>query len=441
MQARVALPARSAVPARAVVLAWFAVVTAAPSAVAAPAPALPPATAAATVAATVAAAAPAAVGQGTCDPEEPAYVAQRPPALDRLGVEAVWPTSTGEGVVVAVVDSGVDVRNAHLTSAVLPGVDLTGPDTDGLGHTDEDGHGTAIAGQIAARPVDGSGVVGVAPDAQVLPVRVYRATDEQAVRSGQGVRTDRIAAGIVAAVERGARVVNVSLSSPEDDPALRAAVELATERGALVVASAGNRATTEDTEDSPRYPAAYDGVLGVAAVDAADRPTEDSIHGPHVDLAAPGTEVLTTFHAAGDCMLGGTASSSFATAYVSGAAALVAQAHPDETPAQWAHRLMATAARPDLGSRDDRIGWGVVRPADAVALVDDGSVPGPPSPIHPARPALAVDVGALEVAPSPDTTTPVRHALGWWVVGGVAVVVLAALGAQLRAGGRRRRDG
>jgi type VII secretion-associated serine protease mycosin len=383
---------------------------------------------------------PRVVG-ATCDPDVPASVAQQPPALDRLGVEAVWATSTGAGVLVAVVDSGVDVRNAHLTSAVLPGVDLTGPDSDGAGHTDEDGHGTAIAGQVAARPVDGSGVVGVAPDALVLPVRVYRATDEQAVRAGQGVRTDRIAAGIVAAVERGARVVNVSLSSPEDDPALRAAVELATERGALVVASAGNRTTTEATEDSPRYPAAYDGVLGVAAVDAADRPTEDSIHGPHVDVAAPGTEVLTTFHAAGDCLLGGTASSSFATAYVSGAAALVAQAHPDETPTQWAYRLMATAARPDVRARDDRVGWGVVRPADAVTLVDDGSLPGPVHPVHPARPALAVDAGTLEVAPSPDTTTPVRRALGWWVVGGATVVVLAALGAQLRVGGRRGRTG
>lgn len=373
-----------------------------------------------------------------CDQEVTAYVDQPPPALDRLGVEAVWPRATGAGVVVAVVDSGVDVRNAHLSSAVLPGVDLTG--AEGVGHTDEDGHGTAIAGQVAARPVDGSGVVGVAPDAQVLPVRVYRATDEQAVREGLGVRTDRIAEGVVAAVERGARVVNVSLSSGEDDPALRAAVALATERGALVVASAGNRTTAQS--GPPRYPAAYDGVLGVAAVDAVDRPTEDSVHGPHVDIAAPGTEVLTTFHAAGDCLLGGSASSSFATAYVSAAAALVAQAHPDETPAQWAHRLMATASRPDLRARDDRIGWGVVRPADAVALVDDGSVPGPPSPVHEAGPAAVVERERLEVEAAPDTTTPVRRTLGWWVVAGTAVAVAAALGAQLRAvRGRATRPG
>ncbi|WP_250448139.1 S8 family serine peptidase, partial [Actinotalea sp. C106] len=312
-----------------------------------------------------------------CDPEVTRLVAEPPVALERLGATESWQLATGQGVLVAVVDSGVDARNEHLTEAVVDGVDLVGTEGDPRGWRDPAGHGTAVAGQIGARAVEGSGLVGLAPDVRILPVRVYLSTEDQAAEAGDGVRTDRIAEGIRAAANAGAQIINVSLSSPTDDPALRAAVELATRRGALVVASAGNRLTAEDTSDSPRYPAAYPEVLSVTAVDAADEPTTDAIHGPHVDIAAPGTDVLTTFHAAGDCILaGGEASTSFATAYVSAAAALLAERYPDELPEQWSHRLMATAARGAVDQRDDQSGWGVVRPYAALTLLDDGTAPG-----------------------------------------------------------------
>lgn len=247
-----------------------------------------------------------------------------------------------------------------------------------------------------------------------------------------------MAAGIRHAVENGARIVNVSLSSTTDDPELRAAVAAAAERGALVVASAGNRNTTQATQDSPRYPAAYPGVLGVAAVDADDRVTDDSIHGAHVDVAAPGTDVLTTFHAAGDCVLGGAVSPSFATAYVSAAAALVAEAYPAETPDQWAHRLMATASRTQAGERDDLVGWGVVRPAEALTFVDDGTVPGPASPLHEPVEVPRPDPEPVDLSSREDVLGGAQEASSWWLLGAAVAVVGAVLAAQLRRRVRRR---
>ena len=381
---------------------------------------------------------PAPAADAACEIDKPVLVDQRPPALDRLSADLAWTTATGAGVLVAVVDSGVDPSNPHLSTAVVPGVDLVGVATETTGRTDVFGHGTAVAGQIAARPVDGSGVVGVAPDATILPVRVYYSDDDQARRDGVAPDAGRMAAGILAAAERGARVINVSMSTTVDDPSLRAAVEQATAAGSLVVASAGNRATADDKADVPHYPAAYPDALGVTAVDVDGNATEDSIHGPHVDVAAPGTNVLTTLPGGGDCMLGVEASSSWATAYVSAAAALLAEQHPDESPAQWAYRLEVTAAREHPAERDDLVGWGVVRPASALNFVDDGSAAGPDSPTH-ARPSLpVVPAQVIDTSVEPSPLAGPRRDAAWWVLGGLTAVTLTALAARM-VGARRRR--
>ena len=385
----------------------------------------------------VAAAPPAAAADSACTPDVVRYSADAPPALARLGAARAWELATGAGVLVAVVDSGVDPGNAHLAGVVEPGTDVVGLAGDPAGRTDDAGHGTAIAGQIAARRTGESGVVGLAPAARILAVRVYYAADSAAAEAGTAPRTDRIAAGIRYAAENGAAVINVSISSTVDDPELRDAVRVATERGALVVASAGNRTTTDQTQDSPRYPAAYPEVLAVTAVDDLDQVTEDSIHGAHVDVAAPGTNVLTAFHAAGDCMLaGGEASTSFATAYASAAAALLAERYPHESPAQWAYRLEVTAARARVDARDDIAGWGVIRPYDALAFVDDGSAPGPPSPVAAPVPPAAAAAQTLELGARADPLAPARVASTWWLLAGAAAVVGAVLASLLTA--RRR---
>jgi subtilisin family serine protease len=148
----------------------------------------------------------------------------------------------------------------------------------------------------------------------------------------------------------------------------------ASSAGSLVVASAGNRGTSSSTQDGLRFPAAFDDVLGVAASDASSHVSDDSIHGAQVDILAPGMQVLATVVSGADCVFAtDAASTSYATAYASGVAALVAGAHPEETPAQWMQRIEATGNRPNPDSRDDKRGWGMISPYDAINVhVIDG---------------------------------------------------------------------
>ncbi|MFC0707136.1 S8 family serine peptidase [Cellulomonas uda] len=382
-------------------------------------------------------AAHAAPEQG-CGGEAPRYLDEEPPALAQLGAQRAGQLATGDGVTVAVVDSGVDDSNPHLAGAVLAGTDVVRPGTADAGRKDTWGHGTTVAGIIAARPVEGSGVRGLAPGARILPVRVYYGEDSQAERDGTDPDPGRIAEGIRWAVDHGAQVVNVSMSSDADDPALRAAVEHATSNGSLVVASAGNRNTADDDADGPRFPAAYPDVLAVAAVDRDLNATDASIHGDHVDVAAPGQDVLGVYRGAGDCWFAVDAPApSWSTAYVSAAAALVAQRFPDETPAQWAYRLEVTAARAVAHERTRETGWGVVRPDQALQHVDDGTAVGPPNPTSTDGPPVAA-VTPVAVPASVDPLEPVRATAVWWVLAATTVVTLVALAWRL-VGPRRSR--
>jgi membrane-anchored mycosin MYCP len=376
---------------------------------------------------------PAAAAE--CTDEKAVYVKEEPPALQRLNARYAWTLATGKGVTVAVVDSGVDARNAHFKGALtagrsfVPGVKPT---------TDAVGHGTAIAGQIAARLVRGSGVIGLAPASKILPVQVFYADDEQSRQQGVGPRPDRIAAGIRYAADRGAKVINVSMSTPTSNSALRASVEYATRKGSLVVASAGNRNVSENKTDGPRYPAAYPQAVAVAAVDRGDYVGQGSIHGPHVDVAAPGTSILTTFKGAGDCVLEEEEeSTSFATAYVSAAAALLAERFPTEGPAGWKHRLEATASREQRDRRDDSAGWGLIQPYEALTALTDGTVSGPVAPGSTRPPVVAAAKPAIDLRTVPDPHAPERTAALWWSLLGVSALLALALGGALRAGRRR----
>lgn len=407
-------------------------------------PAPTPTGTAAPGAASVDAASPEPSGQ--CGEEGALYVSDEPPAFARLAATTAWARATGDGVVVAVVDSGVDRRNVHLGDAVEPGADLVpGGGGDPNGWTDPAGHGTAVAGIIAARHYEGadgtSGVLGLAPDATILPVRVYvdiaEKIDDPALQPEPG----RIAEGIRYAADAGAQVINVSMSTTTDLPELADAVRYAIDNGALVVASAGNAETTDEPLDLPRYPAAYPGVVGVSAVTGTDALAAASITGPQVAVAAPGTNVLTSYLDKGDCILGGqNGSPSFATAYVSAAAALLAQAYPDETPAQWAYRLEVTASRPQADRRDDAIGWGVIRPAEALAFVDDGAAPGPASPVFGAREPVAAPVTSVTPSVHLDQLAPVRATTAWWALGCAAAVTGAVLASFPALRRRRRRS-
>jgi len=372
-----------------------------------------------------------------CGGEAPRYLDQEPPALAQLGAQKAWQHATGKGVTVAVVDSGVDDRNPHLTGAVLKGGDMVRSGTVDAGRKDTWGHGTTVAGIIAARRVEGSGVVGLAPDAMIMPVRVYYGEDVDSERDGTDPRPGRIAEGIRWAADHGAQVINVSMSSDADDPAMRSAVRHAERQGALVVASAGNRNTADDDSDGPRYPGGYPEVLAVAAVDNRLQPTDASIHGDHVDVAAPGQDVLGVYRGAGDCWFGTDAPApSWATAYVSAAAALVAQRYPDESPAMWRYRLAVTAARSSLDARTPETGWGVIRPDEALQRVLSKDMPGPEYPGSTSE--TAAPVGQVAVAATTDPLEPVRQEAVWWVLAGTTVVALVALGWRLVSPRRSR---
>ena len=339
--------------------------------------------------------------------------------------------SRGNGVTVAVVDSGVAGDNVHFKdkNVLLPGYDMM---DGGDGSTDVGMHGTALAGQIGAREVEGSGLIGVAPESQILPVRVLVKTDDpQEAQNTRGPEPTHTAAGIQWAADNGAKVIVVALSSSADNPSLKSATEYATSKGALVVASAGNvdPKSPAKQHNVPQYPAAYSDVLSVTAVDTTGAPSDTVIHGPHVDVAAPGMNVLTTFLGAGDCVFSGDKpSTSYATGYVGAVAALVAAAHPDETPADWKYRILATALRPTRSLRDDKIGWGLVAPYAALTFTNDGAVPGPPNPRF--SESATQDVPTM-TPPSPQKDQRPMRTMVLGIIAGIGCLgTLAALAAS-----------
>ncbi|CAN7385742.1 S8 family serine peptidase [Knoellia sp. LjRoot47] len=356
------------------------------------------------------------------------FVPEAPPAVARLGAAKAWSLSTGKGVVVAVVDSGVAANNVHFPKgSVLTGKSFVG----GPATTDESGHGTAIAGAIAARDIgEKSGVVGIAPGATILPVKITggeNGGDEEQQRSAN------LAPGIAWAVSAGADVINLSLSTTANRADLRAAVAAAVKAGVVVVASGGNREQAADAKDGLRYPAAYPGVIGVAATNGADVVTPNSIRGPQVDLAAPGDNVVSTFRSWGDCVFSQEQqSSSYATAYVAGAAALLRQRLPQASPAVIAHRLEATASRGSRTVRNDVAGWGVVQPYEAMTTVLDESVAGPVAPGGVARPTPPPAVSRIDLTPAPDPRAPDRGAVLWLLLGVGAAVLALGMTRMLR---------
>jgi len=281
--------------------------------------------------------------------------------------------------------------------------------------------------------VEGSSLIGAAPNARILPVRVFQ--DESL--DGQPVAfppdTARMAQGIAWAVRNGADVIHVSMSSRPDDnalPEVKAALALADREDVVVVASGGNQ-----EEDSPleqvRYPAGGTGVIGVAASNASGAVDNWSIHGPHNDVSAPGSNVLIAFRANGDCLAGGDrAYTSWAAGFVSGLAAQLRERFPRESADQIAYRTMASADRPRMSERDDVSGWGQIRPYAALTMTLDPKRPGPDVPGVPAAAAPAEeDPPVSPLVAQSDPLAPARVTALWW---GLAAVGLAALALVLR---------
>nr|WP_306548146.1 S8 family serine peptidase [Actinomyces bowdenii] len=388
-----------------------------------------------------------------CQRGQGALVEEEPPVFKQLGMNRAWSVSVGDGVVVAVVDSGVDASNPHLTDVVVPGIDLLG---GGDGTVDEDGHGTAVAGVIAARPVDGSKLVGIAGSARIMPVRVYAGVSEQIIGEGRGPIAERTAAGIRWAAENGAKVIVVAHAQVENDPDLELAVKDATGLGALVVAGTGTPredayfASPEEGSGSPtmrqtdanigqsRYPAGYAEVLGVTALEASGAVSDKVNHGPHVDAAIPAQAVPTAFFDEGDCVVSrDTPSPAIAAGYGAGIASLIAAAYPSESPAEWKYRMTVTALRPVPDEFDPEVGWGVMAPYAALNFINDGTALGPENP----RGAVAVNTpsagAAVPATVDPGVERRARIATLFGASGGV-ILALSLLGARIRLAFLRR---
>ncbi|MGC4804142.1 type VII secretion-associated serine protease mycosin [Micromonospora sp. DT233] len=292
--------------------------------------------------------------------------------LDELRAEAVWRTSTGRGVTVAVIDSGVDAAHPDLAGQVLDGIDMVADDGTDDG-PDPVGHGTTVAALIAGRNDDRRGAVGLAPDAKILPVRVL--DDENRYDDALVV-----ARAVRWAVDKGARVINLSLGSGGDSPALAAALDYAFARDVVVVACTGNVATSTDTR--VWYPAREPGVIAVAGLErSGDALWSGSITGPATVLTAPATGLVGA-RPGGYWRVQGT---SFASPLVAATAALVRSHWPQLSAGEVVNRLISTARDVGPAGRDDRFGYGVVDPLAALTAdvppvgrnpLDDHTSPG-----------------------------------------------------------------
>ncbi|MDG6101041.1 type VII secretion-associated serine protease mycosin [Dactylosporangium aurantiacum] len=326
------------------------------------------------------------------------------------------PLADGRGVTVAVIDSGVDARHPQLQGVVRAGPDQL----DGGGSlVDCVGHGTGVAGIIAARPVPGSPLHGLAPGATILALRVSELVElEDGTTAGRRGTPAGVAAAIRAAVERGAGVINLSLVSYQDSADVREAVRFAVAHDVVLVAAAGNRFA--EGNRTP-FPAAYEGVIGVGAVGPDGQRLPGSQTGPYVDLVAPGGRIVTTATPQGLTTVEGT---SFAAPYVAAAAALLRQYRPEMTAAQVAARLAATA---DGGAAGPGFGAGVLNPYRALTEETGGQ----PQRTGQALAPLAGDPQAAAKGAAEDRTLLLAAA-------GVGLAALMLLIAVVVPRGRRR---
>ncbi|WP_069173014.1 type VII secretion-associated serine protease mycosin [Streptomyces griseus] len=374
--------------------------------------------------------------------------------LDVMQAEGMWTLSTGAGVTVAVIDSGVDASNPDLLGQVRSGEDLA-PESPGDESVDYSGHGTGMAGIIAGTGESGGGdgAFGLAPGAKILPIRLRNDTGKVNGATGSKNFNDDVSAGIRFAVDHGAKVINISQGKSSGSERLSEAVRYALKKGSLVFAAVGN---TGDAGNAVEFPAGTPGVVGVGAVDRNLKKAESSQYGAQVDLSAPGVDMV---HACGGktglCTTSGT---SDASAVASASAALIWSKYPDWTNNQVLRVLLNTAGGAINGEeRTDYIGYGIVRPRIALKTPGD---PGPadvyplpdlaaaeaasPSPsAGPSKAAGGAEASGESAQPGASSSAAAddgSSGAGLWIGLGIGAAVLAGAAAAFAVVRSRRRN-
>ncbi|WP_369243000.1 type VII secretion-associated serine protease mycosin [Streptomyces sp. R21] len=339
-------------------------------------------------------------------------------ALDAMHTQQAWRTTKGKGITVAVLDTGVDAEHPDLAGNVLTGTDMVGFGAS-RGDRAWARHGTAMAGIIAGHGHgygDADGVMGIAPEAKILPVRVILEDGDSARTKARNTRGNALAEGIRWATDHGADVINLSLGddskSAHPEPAEDEAVQYALKKGAVVVASAGNGG---EKGDHISYPAAYPGVIAATAVDKYGTRASFSTRRWYATVSAPGVGVVIADP--DDKYYEGWGTSA-ASAFVSGAVALIKSAHPGLSPAQIKQLLEDTARNAPSGGRDDGRGYGFVDPAAAITAAGRLKT----ADLH------AAAYGQKYFGSGPDAPKDDDGSSGWAgpLAGGTGAVLLAA---------------
>jgi membrane-anchored mycosin MYCP len=349
--------------------------------------------------------------------------------LARFGLSRLPAGVDGEGITVAVLDSGVQASHPALAGRVrLDGRDLLEASDTTKGREDCRGHGTAVASVIAGNPREG--FRGIAPRARILPIRV---NENEGQQDNDGRKTDdqKIANGIDWAIQHGADVINISFAyfNGEADPDKRRvfadAIRRAVDRDIVVVAAVGNDPNATDS-----FPADQPGVIGVAAIGANGSRWQNSTTGSYVDISAPGDQVIAAYPKYGSYQpYQGT---SFAAPIVAGTVALLKQLHPNWKTADFTRQLIATADRSPGGKGSTEYGAGVVDPVRAV--VDQPAVGAAYKP-----PAGEVATEDPAVLAAREATAGRREKALWIALAAVALTIIVLFSSSILHNGSERR--
>ncbi|MFB7195721.1 S8 family serine peptidase [Streptomyces sp. NPDC056240] len=373
--------------------------------------------------------------------------------LDAMDADQLWKVSTGKGIKVAVVDTGVNPATPSLKGQVLT---AEVPKSVAFHATkDYSGHGTTIAELIAGTGA-GGGLKGLAPGSKIVPYRVNLAGLKGA---SERKRTPDPVQAIRAAADSDAQIINMSFAGDTISPGEQEAIEYAASKGKLMFAGVGNNA--QQKRSAVEYPAAYPYVVGVAASDKSGSVGDFSAYGRGVDLAAPGLDVPRWCDTAFRSYCGGAEGTSAASAIASASAALIWSAHPDWTANQVSRVLLDTAGRDWPKSAPSKyLGYGLIRPSRSLLHGEGKPGAADVDPVSNERTSTASsDTGATPSASVPASSQPSKSTSGGetsaagstsksssdgndqlWIVLGVAAAVVV-IGGGVFAVMRARRSG